>query len=107
MKNLMKLNQSEIKKMLDVPYVDVIEIRLKRQKNYVKVIYLDGIRLNKDDVPEGMYLYQTRHSDTDISKPVTIKPVGETVIVNFCGTIISSVDLNVKEETKIMDVNYI
>lgn len=84
-----------------------IEIRIKRQKEYHKVEYFDGIRLNPNTLPEGKHMYHTRHSDSDISAPVAIAPEGTPVIVNFCGTIVTDDPLTVNDEIKIMDVNWL
>ena len=84
-----------------------IEIRLKRQKDFIKVEYFDGIRICPDNLPKGKHMYQTRHSDTDISIPVSIAPEGTYITVNFCGTIVSDEPLVVNEETKLMYVSYL
>lgn len=84
-----------------------LEIRIKRQKDFHTVEYFDGIRVNPDSVPDDKYMYHTRHSDTDITQPVAIAPKGTTIIVNFCGTIISDKPLQVSEETKLMYVSWI
>lgn len=84
---------------------DNLEIRLKHQKEFHLVKYFDGIRVDAKTLSEGEHLYHTRHSDTDLSQPVTIAPEGVSIIVNFCGSIVSDKPLNVKEETKLMYVS--
>lgn len=86
---------------------DTLEIRMKRQKDIHKVEYFDGIRINPKSLPKGKHMYHTRHSDNDISQPVTIAPEGTAVIVNFCGTIVTDKPLEVGEETKLMFVSWI
>lgn len=71
------------------------------------VKFYDGVRVNANTLSEGEHLYHTRHSDDDITQPVTIAPEGVPIIVNFCGSIVSDVPLNVKEETKLMFVSWL
>ena len=80
---------------------------MKRQKDIHKVEYFDGIRIDPQSLPKGKHMYHTRHSDNDISQPVTIAPEGTAVIVNFCGTIVTDQPLEVGEETKLMFVSWI
>ncbi len=86
---------------------NTLKIRIKRQKEYHTVEYYDGIRIDGDTLPKGKHMYHTRHSDTDVSQAVTIAPEGTTIIVNYCGTIVTDYPLQVKEETKLMRVNWI
>ena len=86
---------------------DKLEIRLKRQRDFHVVEYFDGVRINPESLPTGKHMYHTRHSDTDISQPVTIAPEGQVIVVNFCGTIVTDIPLNVKEETKLMYVSWL
>lgn len=86
---------------------DKLEIRLKYQKEFHLVKYFDGVRVNPKTLSEGEHLYHTRHSDDDISQPVTIAPEGVPIIVNFCVSIVSDVPLDVKEETKLMFVSWL
>ena len=80
---------------------------MKRQKDIHRVEYFDGIRIDPQSLPKGKHMYHTRHSDNDISQPVTIAPEGTAVIVNFCGTIVTDQPLEVGEETKLMFVSWI
>ena len=83
-------------------YSEIIEMRLKYRRHKIFVRCFDGVRIEKDSVPQGLYSYHTRHSDNgDVSKPVTVVPEGQFVVVNFCGTIVSEVPLDISEETKI------
>lgn len=86
---------------------DFLEIRMKRKKEVHLVEYFDGIRIDPSTVPEGKHLYHTRHSDTDITSPVSIVPEGQAVIVNFCGSVVTDKPLEVKQETKLMYVSWI
>ena len=88
-------------------YKDILDIRLKRQKESHEVEYFDGIRLDPDTIPSGKHMYHTRHSDTDMTEPRTIAPEGMSIMVNFCGTIVSDTPLDVKEETKLMYVSWV
>jgi hypothetical protein len=76
-------------------------MRLKYIREEIPIKYYDGIRVRYDVLPKGWHCYQTRHSDNSILRPVSVVPEGQEVIVNFCGTIITKRDLNIKEETKI------
>jgi len=84
-----------------------LEIRLKRQKEVRTIQFFDGMRLNKDTIPDGLHAYHTRHSDTDCTQPVTIAPEGVGILVNFCGTIVSEEKIEVSEETKLMYVSWL
>lgn len=88
-------------------YASKLEIRIKRQKKFYVVEYYDGVRINPSTLPSGKHLYHTRHSDTDMSQPVTIAPEGVAIIVNFCGSIVTDEPLDVKEEIKLMFVSWI
>lgn len=81
-------------------------IRLKRDRKFYFCEYYDGMRLMRDSIPNGKYMYQTRHSDSDICHPVSIAPLGQNVIVNFCGTIVSDMPIALDAETKIMVIHY-
>lgn len=86
---------------------DFIKIRIKRQKDYHTVEYFDGVRIDPSSLPENKHLYHTRHSDTDISIPVSIAPEGTVIVVNFCGSIVSDEPLDIKEEIKLMFVSWL
>lgn len=96
------------KEMLAEDYGCKLEIRIKRQKEHHEVEYFDGVRIDPESLPEGKHLYHTRHSDTDISQPVTIAREGKVILVNFCGSIVTDKPLEVKEdEVKLMFVSWI
>lgn len=98
-------NYNEIKKS---GYQDTLEIRLKYQRKFHVVEYFDGVRINPETLPEGKHLYHTRHSDTDISRPLTIRKEGTPVIVNFCGSIVTDEAINVYEdEVKLTYVSWL
>jgi len=84
-----------------------LDIRIKRQKDTHEVEFFDGMRLKPETLPKGKHMYHTRHSDKDMSQPVTITPEGVAITVNFCGTIVTDTPLQVNEETKLMFVSWI
>lgn len=63
--------------------------------------FLDGCRIEPNTIPENHYWYQTRHGDSDWSTPLSIVQGG--VLVNFCGTFVCDVDLELNEETEILE----
>lgn len=96
----------EYKELKEKNYEDVLEIRVKYQRQTNEVEYFDGARINPESVPEGKHLYWTRHSDNgDMAHPVTISP--KPIIVNFCGCIVSDKPLNVADEVKLTYVSWI
>ena len=97
-------NYSDLKKR---KYVDTLEIRLKYQKDCHVIEFFDGVRVNPDSIPEGKHMYHTRHADNDWSQPVAIAPEGKSIIVNFCGTIVTDQKFDLREETKIMYVSWL
>lgn len=46
-----------------------------------------------------------RHN-RNVTIPASIKPKGDPVIVNFCGTLVSDIPIAVSDEKKIMDIWY-
>lgn len=67
--------------------------------------FFDGMRIEPQTIPSGKSWYQTRHDDDgNWSDPVTI--VRGRIIVNFCGTLISDADIDLRKETEIVNVNY-
>ena len=65
---------------------EAVEKTRKKNKKVFKGQFVD-LRVSDDTIPEGKYMYHTRHSDNGAwSTPVTIEP---HVLVNFCGTIIT------------------
>ena len=89
-------------------FIDKIEIRLRGKEGVKVVEWLEGIRLNKEKLPEGKHLYETRHADDgDWCTPVSIVPEDCVCRVNFCGTIVSDEELDVKEETAMMVLGYL
>ena len=51
-----------------------------------KPALFSGLRLNRNTVPDGMYLYEVRHDDYGKGDPVQI---GKGVLVNFWGSILT------------------
>ena len=87
----------------EYPYV---YIRLKNERKYYRCEYYDGMRLLFDSVPKDKHRYETRHPDNDVSYPIAIAPEGKTVVVNFCGTIVSDIPIAINEEKKVMVILY-
>lgn len=52
------------------------------------------LRIDRNTVPEGLYLYEVRHADDDWGEPVEI---AKGVLVNHFGTLLSKVKLPLKE----------
>ena len=50
-----------------------------------KECLFSDVRIDRDSVPDGCYMYEVRHSDNDWCEPVEIA-LG--VLVNFFGTIL-------------------
>ena len=67
--------------------------------------FADGYRIDPKTLNEGLYWYQTRHGESDWSTPLTIVQGG--VMVNFCGTFICDVDLELNDETDIKEFGYL
>ena len=66
----------------------------------IKGKFFDGERIDPATLPEGKFRYQTRHDDdSNWADPVTIRQ--GMIMVNFCGTVISDTNLDLKEETEI------
>lgn len=94
---------SEISK---TSYGNKLDIRFKYKRESHEVEYYDGVRINPETLPEGKHLYHTRHSDTDITQPLTIAPEGVNIIVNFCGSIVTDKVFDLKDETKLTYVSW-
>jgi hypothetical protein len=84
-----------------------IDFRFRWKKEHHEVEFFDWIRVNPDTIPKGKHMYHTRHRDNDWSSPVTIAPEGKSILVNFCGTIVTDKKFDIKEETKIIDVGWL
>lgn len=67
--------------------------------------FADGYRIDPKSLSEGQYWYQTRHGESDWATPLTIVQGG--ILVNFCGTFICDVDLELNEETEILRFEYL
>lgn len=86
--------------------VTIVYIRLKYERKYYRCEYFDGMRITFNSIPTGKHRYETRHSDCDISYPVTIALEEKFVVVNFCGTIISDIPIKINQEKRIMEILY-
>lgn len=62
----------------------------------VKVFDIDMLfteeRVLREEIPEGLYLYDTRHGDDDWCTPVTME---NHVLVNYCGCLVSNVPIDI------------
>lgn len=72
-------------------------------KDYI-VEWFYGIRLDPATIPEGKHLYKTRNAEDDWGRPISITK--DDVLVNFCGSVVTTEDLGITEETDITDVNF-
>lgn len=54
------------------------------------------LRIDRETVPEGLYLYEVRHADEDWGDPVQI---ARWVMVNHFGTLLSKAELPLEENT--------
>lgn len=62
------------------------------------------LRVNKDTVPEGYYMYEVRHSDEDWGEPCEI---AEWIMVNFFGTLLMKEPLENLIYQKSLEKNYV
>jgi len=99
----MNYKYSEAKKHECQPNVFV---RLKYERKYYRCEYYDGMRISFDSIPLGKHRYETRHSDDNVTYPVSIAIEGIPVIVNFCGTIVSDVPIRLDDEKQVMEILY-
>lgn len=60
-------------------------------------VFTNG-RVNKKDLPEGLFAYDLRGSDDDPGQPATIEP---TVLVNHAGTVVLSEKLEFGEKDRL------
>ena len=51
-----------------------------------KPVLYSAFRIDRNTVPSKLYMYELRHGDTKWDRPCQI---GNRIIVNFCGTVIS------------------
>lgn len=78
-------------------FIENADIRIRHKEGIKQVEWCEGVRLDSENIPQGKHLYQTRHADNgDWCTPVSIMPKGVNVIVNYCGTIISDEDFDLK-----------
>lgn len=80
----------------------------KVKKERVSIILEDGrsvegmfvdLRIDPATIPDGHKWYQIRHADDDWVEAISIKQGG--IMVNFYGTLITDVDLELNEEIDI------
>jgi hypothetical protein len=51
-----------------------------------KECLFSSLRIDRESIPEGYFMYEIRHDDEDWGEPIQI---GEWVMVNFFGTLLS------------------
>lgn len=68
-------------------------------------VLFDGIRLDKFSIPEGKHLYGIRHEDNDWGSPATIAPA--LPLVNFFGSLVTTEEIPVTEETDFIDFTWL
>lgn len=75
---------------------DTISFRLRWQKEEIKGEWFDGVHLDPCTIPDGKYLYETRHSDLcdNLSMPASIKCT--QIRVNFCGSVVTDKPITLK-----------
>ena len=62
------------------------------------------LRVNKDTIPEGYYMYEARHSDEDWGEPCEI---AEWIMVNFFGTLLMKEPLENLTYQNALEKNYV
>lgn len=63
-----------------------------------KFALFTDVRIEKETVPKGLYMYQVRHDEEDWSEPIQVK---NYILVNFLGTLITKEPLLTNDETSI------
>lgn len=66
------------------------------------VLFTDD-RIDRNTVPEGLFMYEIRHSDEDWGQPVSIE---DCVTVNFFGTVIFPVEIPVNDYIPLSESEY-
>ena len=67
--------------------------------------FANGCRIDPKTLNEGLYWYQIRDDEDDLFAPLTI--VQGSVMVDFCGTFVCDVDLELDNETDIREFGYL
>ena len=60
------------------------------------MIFTDS-RIDRNSVPEGMFMYEVRHEDIDWGN---IAQLGKGILVNFFGTVISDREVDLPDKTE-------
>lgn len=83
MSNMIKLNEAFNKSF------DIMEV-------CGQIVLVSYSRVSREDIPEGLFLYDIRHSDNDWGQPATLE---NTVRVNWFGTIITKEPIDLCDGT--------
>ena len=68
--------------------INANEAKYERVEMFKQNGIFTDVRIKRETVPEGLYVYDCRHSDNgDWCTPVTVEE--NIVYVNFCGTLIT------------------
>lgn len=62
------------------------------------------LRVNRDTLPDGYYMYEVRHSDDDWGEPCEI---ADWIMVNFFGTLLMKEPLENLMEQDTLDKKYV
>lgn len=73
------------------------ESRIEKITVFGHAALFSDLRISKESVPEGWYCYEVRHDDECLGIPCEI---ARGILVNFWGTVISSVPLLQANEAK-------
>ena len=95
------------KDLLESSFIEKIEIRINGINGVHEVEFAPVVTIDKDTLPEGLHLYETRHSDGDWTRPTSIAKEGSRIRVNYCGTIITKEKFDIKEETSLAFLGYL
>ena len=73
-----------------------------------KLVLFTDLRIDKDTVPDGVYLYEIRDDDETCGEPVQI---AESIKVNFFGTILTTTPIDLPADGKLdidpdKDINF-
>lgn len=63
-----------------------------------KECLFSDLRIDRETIPEGYFMYEVRHDDNDWGEPVEI---GRWVMVNFFGTLLTKEQFTLEPSTKI------
>lgn len=76
-------------------YADAAAERFERVSVFGKPMLFTSLRIDRNTVPAGLYLYEVRHDDESCGDPVQI---GTRIFVNHWGTLISRTPLTLLKD---------